>query len=115
MTGDMSADEISLIKDHADQLGVRLSVWVGPSGIELDWIGRRPCAPKGAGAPVLTALCDFADQTCRPIRLSVLHGRDRLIAFYRRYGFSIVRPALDEIDSTEMERVPTTGTASACH
>jgi hypothetical protein len=106
VAGQIAADEMTRIADYADRLGVRLKVQVSQSAIDLDWIGRRPSAPAGAGAAVMQALCAFADDSYRPIRLNVLHGRDRLIAFYSRFGFSTVRDTLDDLDTTEMERTP---------
>jgi hypothetical protein len=113
VAGEATADEISRITDHADRLGVRLKVRVSQSAIDLDWLGRRPSAPVGAGAAVMWALCDFADDASRPIRLNVLHDRDGLIAFYTKFGFSIVRHSLDDLDTTEMERIPVCETCAA--
>jgi hypothetical protein len=113
VAGQITADEITRIADYADRLGVRLKVQVSQSAIDLDWVGRRPSAPVGAGAAVMRALCDFADDASWPIRLNVLHGRDRLIAFYSRFGFSTVHDALDDLDTTEMERTPMRETCAA--
>jgi hypothetical protein len=98
--------DIGLLRDYADRLGVRLTVSDAPGAIDLEWLCRRPGTPKGAGAAVLGALCAYADKAGRPLRLLVLAGRDRLLAFYGRFGFEIVHLAKDDTDSTEMQRAP---------
>ncbi len=101
-----AAAEIVALRDYADRLGVQLTVHDGPTGIDLEWLWRRPGAPQGAGAAVLRALCGYADRTGRPVRLIVLAGRDRLLTYYERFGFEVVRSAEDDTDSTDMERSP---------
>src|SRR3954447_20933149 len=64
--------EIAALRNYADRLGVQLTVQDGPTGIDLEWLWRRPCAPRGAGAAVLRALCGYADRAGRPVRLIVL-------------------------------------------
>lgn len=100
--------EIDALRDYADRLGVQLTVQDGLTSIDLDWLCRRPCAPPGAGAQVLSALCSYADRTGRPVRLIVLAGRERLLTFYNRFGFEVVRSAENDIDSTELARLPGT-------
>src|SRR3712207_1278784 len=78
--GDMGRDpataNIRAIRDYADRLGVQLTVRDSPTGIDLDWLGRRARTPRGAGAAVMDRLCAYADHTGRPVSLLVLAGRD---------------------------------------
>jgi hypothetical protein len=99
-----AAADIAVLRDYADRRGVRLRLHSGPTGIDLEWLERRPGVPKGAGAAVLAALCAYADHIGQPLRLLVLAGRDRLLAYYGRFGFEVVHPAEGDLDSTEMER-----------
>jgi hypothetical protein len=101
-----AAADIAVLRDYADRLGVRLRLHDGPTGIDIEWLERRPGMPKRAGAAVLAALCTYADHIGRPLRLLVLAGRDRLLAYYSRFGFEVVHPAEDDLDSTEMQRLP---------
>ncbi|MBL6082004.1 hypothetical protein JMJ56_28905 [Belnapia sp. T18] len=98
--------EIDTLRDYADRLGVQLRVQDGLNGIELEWLCRRPCALPGTGSEVLSALCSYADRAGRPVRLIVLAGRERLLTFYNRFGFDVVRSAENDCDSTELARLP---------
>ncbi len=98
--------EIDALRDYADRLGVHVTVHDSLNGIDLDWLCRRPCAPRGAGAAVLRALCSYADRAGRPVRLIVLAGRERLLTYYGRFGFEVVRSAETDRDSTELARSP---------
>jgi len=104
--------EIIALRGFADRLGVQLTVHDGPTGIDLEWLWRRPRAPRGAGAAVLRALCGYADRAGRPVRLIVLAGRDRLLTYYAGFGFEVVRPAVDDTDSTDLERLPASAAPS---
>ena len=103
---EVATDAIAALRDYADRLGVRLEARDGPTGIDLEWLCRRPRAPRGAGAAVLRALCGHADRAGRPVRLIVLAGRDRLLAYYARFGFEVACPGEEETDSTELVRAP---------
>ncbi len=98
--------EIDALRDYADRLGVQVTVHDGLNGIDLEWLCRRPWAPRGAGAAVLRALCSYADRAGQPVRLIVLAGRERLLTYYRRFGFEVVRSAENDSDSTELARSP---------
>ncbi|MBL6458893.1 hypothetical protein JMJ55_26550 [Belnapia sp. T6] len=93
--------------DYAERLGVQLTVHDGPTGINLEWLWRRPLAPRGAGAAVLRAVCGYADRTGRPVRLIVLAGRERLLGYYAQFGFEVMCPAEDNTGSAELVRTPT--------
>ena len=101
-----AAADIAVLRDYADRRGVRLRLHNGPTGIDLEWLERRPGVPKGAGAAVLAALCAYADHIGKPLRLLVLAGRNRLLAYYGCFGFKVVHPAEGDLDSTEMQRLP---------
>ncbi len=105
-TAESASAEIDALRDYADRLGVQLTVQDGLNGIDLEWLCRRPCAPPGTGTEVLSALCSYADRAGRPVRLIVLAGRERLLTFYNRFGFKVVRSAENDCDSTELVRTP---------
>jgi hypothetical protein len=98
--------EIGALRDAAERLGVQLTVHDGPTGIDLEWLWRRPLAPRGAGAAVLRAVCGYADRTGRSVHLIVLAGRERLLTYYARFGFAVVCSAEDDTGSTELVRMP---------
>ncbi len=98
--------QIDALRDYADRLGVQLTVHDRLTGIDLEWLCRRSCAPPGTGAAVLRALCSYADRAGRPIRLIVLADRKRLLTYYSRFSFEVGRSAENDIDSTELVRSP---------
>ncbi|MBL6459124.1 hypothetical protein JMJ55_27755 [Belnapia sp. T6] len=102
-----AANGTDALRDYAERLGVQLTVHDGPTAIDLDWLWRRPLAPRGAGAAVLRAVCGYADRTGRPVRLIVLAGRGRLLGYYTQFGFEVVSSAEDDTSSTELVRTPT--------
>ncbi len=103
---DSASAEIDALRDYADRLGVQLTVHDRLTGIDLEWLCRRSCAPPGTGAAVLRALCSYADRAGRPIRLIVLADRKRLLTYYSRFSFEVARSAENDIDSTELVRSP---------
>lgn len=80
-----------------------------PNEVWISWFARLTMAPEGAGAKGMVIICTKADELGVALDLRVATGdpeepADKLVDYYKRFGFSVTEIDHDGDGSTYMRR-----------